>query len=178
MLFENKELFMEEIPRAETVSFRPLDRKYLSALQLMWIILLTIMLALMVIPYLFIDSLVSAPWIIAGASLFILITFSISFTGIRSFQRKGYAIREHDLLYRSGWLFQAVHIVPFSRIQHVAVNSGPIDRKYGLAKVSFYTAAGEVLDIGIPGLPLDEAYNIKEFVVSRIKPTEKHEELG
>ena len=63
MLFENKELFMEEIPRAETVSFRPLDRKYLSALQLMWIILLTIMLALMVIPYLFIDSLVSAPWI-------------------------------------------------------------------------------------------------------------------
>lgn len=114
---------------------------------------------------------------LAGSLLYSLITLTMVLTGTRSFKRKGYAIRQHDLLYRSGWLFQSLHVVPFSRIQHVAVNIGPIDRKYGLAKLSFFTAAGEVMDIAIPGLPLDEAYSIKEYVMNRIKPMAENERL-
>ncbi len=177
MLFQNRQLFPEEIPLAESVSFSPIDSKYLSVLQLLWCIVLSVILIILALPYFFISELQTAPWILAGSSLFLCTAFATILTGLKSLKRKGYAIRQHDLIYRSGWLFQSINIVPFSRIQHVAVNSGPLDRKYGLAKVSFFTAAGEVMDIAIPGLPLDEAYRIKEFVMTSIKSATENERL-
>jgi uncharacterized protein len=57
---------------------------------------------------------------------------------------------------------------PFNRIQHCAVDSGPIERSYKLATLTLYTAASEAGDVEISGLPEEFALNIREFIMKKI----------
>jgi membrane protein YdbS with pleckstrin-like domain len=92
--------------------------------------------------------------------------------GKGSFRRKSYAIREHDIIYKSGWIIQKIHAVPFNRIQHASVRVGPIDRKFGLASLTLFTAASMIDDVSIKGLQENEAERIREFIMGKIKPVE------
>lgn len=91
---------------------------------------------------------------------------------VKSFHCLGYAIRQKDVIYKSGWIFQETSVCPFNRIQHCSVSSGPIDRKFGLATLRVYTAATEG-DISIPGLLEAEAFSIKEFITQKIVTDEQ-----
>src|SRR5690554_4461256 len=51
-----------------------------------------------------------------------------------AFKKRGFAIREKDLLYRSGVLATTTIIVPFNRIQHIAVNEGVFSRMYEIGR--------------------------------------------
>ena len=55
----------------------------------------------------------------------------------------------------------------FSRVQHVEVTSGPLQRKFGLASLKFFTAGGSSVDLKIEGLLRDDAENLKEFILRR-----------
>lgn len=68
----------------------------------------------------------------------------------KSFRSLAYCIREHDILYRRGWIIQKIMACPFNRIQHCTVDSGPIDRKYCLSSLTLYTAGAEGANITIP----------------------------
>ena len=46
-----------------------------------------------------------------------------------------------------------VTTVPFNRVQHAAVNTGPLDRYFGLARLEVYTAGGQTADLSLEGLP-------------------------
>lgn len=73
----------------------------------------------------------------------------------------GYAQRETDLYIREGLLFRRLTVVPYGRMQVVTVNSGPIERRYGLATVTLETASSGT-DATIPGLPQAEADALRE----------------
>ncbi|WP_205857615.1 PH domain-containing protein, partial [Phytoactinopolyspora endophytica] len=45
----------------------------------------------------------------------------------------GYAERQEDLLVTRGVMFRKLTVVPYGRMQFVDVDSGPLDRKFGLA---------------------------------------------
>jgi membrane protein YdbS with pleckstrin-like domain len=47
----------------------------------------------------------------------------------------GYAIREKDITYQSGWLWKSMTTIPFNRVQHCDIRQGLIDRQFGLAPV-------------------------------------------
>lgn len=73
----------------------------------------------------------------------------------------GYAERETDLYIREGLWQRRLTVVPYGRMQVVTVNSGPIERKYGLATVTLETASSGT-DATIPGLPVAEADALRE----------------
>lgn len=77
----------------------------------------------------------------------------------------GYLDGEDELIVASGLMFRTVVTVPYGRIQSVKIDEGPVDRSYGLAKISFTTAAdaGETL----PGLPKEEAERLRELLTRR-----------
>lgn len=77
----------------------------------------------------------------------------------------GYLDGEDELIVASGLMFRNVVTVPYGRIQSVKIDEGPVDRSYGLAKISFTTAAdaGETL----PGLPKEEAERLRELLTRR-----------
>ena len=53
---------------------------------------------------------------------------------------RGYLVREHDVVYRSGWWSRTVTAVPFSRIQHSEIQQGPLGRWLGHCTLKLYTA--------------------------------------
>src|SRR5690606_32803555 len=90
--------------------------------------------------------------ILLGASVFLLFSVLAHLSKTLSFRYSGYALREKDLLFRSGWLKRKLRVVVKSRIQHVSVQSGPIERKFGLSSVSIFTAGSSEADFTIKGI--------------------------
>jgi membrane protein YdbS with pleckstrin-like domain len=61
--------------------------------------------------------------------------------GLR-WRRWRYEIRDDEVDLQRGILWIRRTLVPLARIQHVDTQSGPLQRRFGLATVVFYTAAG------------------------------------
>lgn len=80
---------------------------------------------------------------------------------LRQARAIGYAERVDDLLIRRGIMFRKATVVPYGRLQFVDVDSGPIDRMFGLATVKLHTASAAT-DATIPGLPRAEAERLRD----------------
>ena len=61
-------------------------------------------------------------------------------------------LRDDDLVFRRGIMFQRIVAVPYGRMQLVDINRGPLDRAFGLSELKFVTAAAAT-GVTIPGLP-------------------------
>ena len=86
---------------------------------------------------------------------------------------KGYAVRELDISLKTGLIFQKVISQPVLRIQHVEVERGPLERKFGLATLQVFSAGGSLYTFKLPGLPVKTAENIRQFLLSH-KDTQQH----
>lgn len=78
----------------------------------------------------------------------------------------GYAEREDDLLVKKGVMFKSITVVPYGRMQLVDVEAGPLDRKFGIAKVTLHTAAAQT-DAVVNGLVPEEAARLRDRLASR-----------
>jgi uncharacterized protein len=79
----------------------------------------------------------------------------------RNFRAWGYVEREDDLYITHGVLVRVLVAVPYGRMQLVEVQSGPLERAFGLATVSLKTASPET-GATIPGLPPAEAARLRD----------------
>lgn len=173
MEFRNAAIELAGLPRAEDLSLQPIENNYWKVLQLRWLITAAVMLIGGALAIYFIKSL-QKPFIIGLAlGAWLLITI-LSFLFMRlSFKRTGYALREKDVLYRTGWIIRRMQVCPFNRIQHCSVHAGPLERKYGLASISLFTAGSDGSDIKIHGLTDAMAASIREFIMQKVKNDEQ-----
>jgi membrane protein YdbS with pleckstrin-like domain len=72
-----------------------------------------------------------------------------------------YAIGEREIELRHGIWWQTWVRIPMAKIQHVDTHRGPFDRRYGLANLVLYTAAGAR---HIPGLALEVAERTRDQI--------------
>jgi membrane protein YdbS with pleckstrin-like domain len=79
----------------------------------------------------------------------------------RTYQSWGYVEREDDLYITHGVLFRSLVAVPYGRMQLVEVESGPLERAFGLATVTLKTASPET-NAAIPGLAPEEAARLRD----------------
>lgn len=61
-----------------------------------------------------------------------------------SVRRNGFAATDAAVLLRTGAIWRALTIVPFPRMQSVAIRQGPVLRSLALAEVSVHTVAGPI----------------------------------
>ncbi|MFL6065965.1 MAG: PH domain-containing protein [Friedmanniella sp.] len=94
----------------------------------------------------------------ATAAVIVVIRWSLIERNWRSW---GYVEREDDLYITHGVLFRSLVAVPYGRMQLVEVGSGPLERSFGLARVSLKTASPET-NATIPGLPPEEAARLRD----------------
>ncbi|MEP6647232.1 MAG: PH domain-containing protein [Saprospiraceae bacterium] len=99
----------------------------------------------------------------------------IFYNGI-SFRYLGYAVREKDISYKSGWLWRSMITVPFNRVQHCDIKQGLLDRRFGLSRLTIYTAGGQGTDLMIPGLLPDTAERLKSFILNATEKSIVEEE--
>lgn len=72
-----------------------------------------------------------------------------------------YAIGEREIELRHGIWWQSWVRIPMMRVQHVDTRRGPLDRRYGLANLVLYTAAGSRQ---IPGLAIEIAETSRDRI--------------
>jgi len=162
-LLANSQLKLEELPATTDVDFEPLTPAYLRVEMLgLWVARLGILFVFLVYTYLTKDFPSWLRWSIAGLwGALLIVSTIIRYYGFRI---KGYALRQHDLMYRTGLLFRTLTVVPFSRIQHSEVQQGVIERQFGLASLAVFTAGGSQSDLMIPGLKQEQAEQIRELL--------------
>jgi membrane protein YdbS with pleckstrin-like domain len=71
-----------------------------------------------------------------------------------------------ELVVRRGRMFRTLVSVPYGRLQFVDVQSGPLERRFGMATVELHTASPESGG-QIPGLPTAEAEALRERLAAR-----------
>ena len=76
-----------------------------------------------------------------------------------------YRIDGQGIDIRLGVLWRRVISVPRSRVQHIDVAQGPLERRYGLASLSIYTAGTEFARVDLPGLPYERALRIRDHLL-------------
>ncbi|HWV24301.1 MAG TPA: PH domain-containing protein [Thermomicrobiales bacterium] len=81
-----------------------------------------------------------------------------------------YAIRDDEVDLAHGIVVKTRQIVPMARIQHVDTTRGPIQRRYGLASVVFYTAAGAMT---IPELADERAAEVRDRIAALAKVSDE-----
>ncbi|WP_443075872.1 PH domain-containing protein [Streptomyces sp. TRM 70351] len=79
----------------------------------------------------------------------------------RNWRSWRYVERADDLLISRGVLWRELTVVPYGRMQLVEVTSGPLERRYGLARLQLHTAAATT-DAAIPGLVPGEAERLRD----------------
>ena len=173
MEFMNEPVSIDNIPRVEDVSLKPIEKKYLSVLRLEWLTV-TIICFAGATGLIWSIRKLQQPLIIEITAA-VLVLFSALYFIIqeRSFQFKAYAIRERDIVYRKGWIIRSVSVCPFNRVQHSAVTAGPYERKYGLATIVLYTAGTSDADLRVRGLREEEAHSLKEWITKKISNEEQ-----
>jgi membrane protein YdbS with pleckstrin-like domain len=77
----------------------------------------------------------------------------------------GYVLRELDVVIQSGVWWKVRRCIPRSRVQHVDIASGPLDRAFGLVEVHLFTAGASGAVAQIPGLSPEAAEHLRAALV-------------
>ena len=150
--------------RTEQVDWKRVSPSYAwadLAVNLLWVVALAVIFAVLMLT---IGSDVPLPIRIALPALAVifLINAILAFRRVRVI---GYVLREDDLLFRRGIMFERVIAVPYGRLQLVDVTRGPLLRSLGLATLKFVTASAAT-GVHLPGLRLDDAEALRDRLVT------------
>ncbi len=99
--------------------------------------------------------------IFAAVVVSLLVNAVLAFRRVRAI---GYVLREDDLLFRRGILFERFIAVPYGRLQLVDVTRGPLLRMLGLSTLKFVTASAAT-GVNLPGLPEAEAEALRDRLI-------------
>jgi membrane protein YdbS with pleckstrin-like domain len=163
--FTNETIDTTKLPRFEEVKFTPLHSKYWNVV-LITIVMIFVLIGIgMTAAILFVEETPVKTFISMYFIAFIVVVFFLRI----GFRKKGFAFRTHDVLFRSGIIATSTIVIPYNRIQHVALHEGLISRYFGLAEVQIFTAGGSSSDIQIPGIEKSQAEDIKQLLMGKIQ---------
>jgi membrane protein YdbS with pleckstrin-like domain len=175
--FTNNPIDITQLPKFEEVQLKGLNPKYITVLLFNFSLLLILVIGgFSALFYFNQDAFSNTIWMAILVGIVLFLAGLVVFTKF-SFHKKGYAFREHDAIYKSGLISETTTIIPFNRVQHVALHQGFISRKLGLASIELFTAGGSSSDLEIPGLLLADAQLIKNLVSQKINPPKQDEPI-
>ena len=162
-VFTNQQI--TDLPQHQSMTFEPLADKALLHAQLNWLVFyIPFSLVLTAVCYFnsnFADM--AQGYLLVGVPLLVLLSMIYSMLSIK---RQGSALRTHDIAFKKGIIWQQLTILPLSRVQHIEIHRGPIERKLGLASLKLYSAGGMSADLQISGLSDEKCKDIRQFVQS------------
>lgn len=165
--FTNDQVETTTLPSIKDIQFKGLHKDYFTAELIGTGILIVVVTLAMTTGFFFGKE--EMPWFVpyimfTVLTLFIILTLTAT---IQGFKKKQYALRQHDIIYKCGWLWRSTTIIPFNRVQHAEVHQGPIERLFNLSNLKVYTAGGSSSDLSISGISFEEAQNMKFFILNK-----------
>jgi len=176
--FTNTQIEISSLPSVSQLDYKDLDKDYLTASMIKtlftWIIIGVIVGGVIQVnksnndfqeyvgPY--------VTYAVIGFCVLALLTLVLTYFG---FYKKGYAVREKDISYKTGLFWKSKTLIPFNRIQHCEVKQGPAERLFGLSSLKVFTAGGSASDLSINGLKQEEANHLKQFIIMKTSADEE-----
>lgn len=172
--FENPQIILSDIPKHDDVIYQSIAARYWNIIMIRLCLRFLVIAAVIFTLVLNIDALNTYLW---PALISYLLLIGLSFYWQHAaFPKRGFAMRKHDIIYRRGVLSTINTIIPFQRVQHVAVNESFLSRKYNLAQLQVFTAGGTSSDVKISGLEKDDAERMKSQIMLHIVELEQDEQ--
>jgi hypothetical protein len=84
----------------------------------------------------------------------------------RAYRGWGYRLDGTVLEAKEGIWFRSITLLPLSRLQHVDLHSGPLQRSLGLASLILHTPGTQHATVVIPGLDALEAARLRDRLVA------------
>jgi membrane protein YdbS with pleckstrin-like domain len=173
-MFENPEITIENLPRVDTVDWQSLDPKLKRMHQVQTLLIMlgtTIPLGFIT----FVAEIPARPAIAIWSMWAIILIISLGWPMI-SVPKRGYVVRDRDMLFKKGVIWRSVTAVPFNRIQHAETSNTPLDRKFGLATLQLFTAGGSGGDLKIDGLAASTAEQLRIYILRKVGSSIEHAE--
>ena len=171
MSFRNLQVDVDELPKAERIEFQPLAPAYARQVLVSHALILGLICLAAVVPGIILIAAFGTPvaWVLGPLIPVIplLLAALLIPLAVRRAKTSGFALREHDIAYRRGVVFRKVVVLPFNRLQHAELSSGPLQRRFGLASLKLYTAGASGIDLQIDGLTAERAATLREHVTAR-----------
>lgn len=171
-MFENPEISVDELPRVESVEWQGMDPKFTrrklteSAIGFGFVVVgITGLQTIFGIAFADEGLSISFGWLWLVPVLVGIPVFSWPMISV---PKKGYAVRDKDIIYKSGVFWRTVTAIPFNRIQHVEKSSTPLDRRFNLATLQLFTAGGSGGDLKIHGLSANSAEKLRTFILNKV----------
>lgn len=152
----------------ELVPLQPLERGYLRVLRIRsaigWLVLVSIAaVADAILHWRF-----GSPFGLLAGPVLTLGIASVALMVPGRWRRWGYAFTDRELHVASGWLTRTHTVVPVSRVQHIDVSQGPVERSAGVATLSLHTAGTEGSLVRLPGISRERAEELRDAIRGRI----------
>ena len=87
----------------------------------------------------------------------------------RKYEAWSFFLSSEILELRFGVIWRKSVLIPISRLQHVDLHRGPLERRLGLSTLEVHTAGTRNASHQIPGLPEDEAIELRDELVRKAK---------
>ena len=169
----NRQLNIENIDKVENLCYTPLDKKYLKALTVRTVLIYLIIMGLTLLLLLAEEYSYRLATTVGMECVFLVALVVNLLILPKAFAYKGFAIREHDVTYRSGIIFPSVITIPFCKIQQVSVRQNPVTRLFGLYAIDIVNGAQLLAETSIPGLTEENANEIKALIIESIRNENK-----
>lgn len=167
-MLDNLQIDIEQLPKLENVSLKKIEKRYIYILFFNISIGFIIPLVALVVTGIF--SSFEGWWsyfVMIVVAIITIYFFTLFYTYL-SFPKRQYAMRENDIVYSEGLLFNKLTTVPLVRIQHTEISRSFLERKLNLSTLKIYTAGATGSDLKIGGLNKDEAEKINSFLTAQI----------
>ncbi len=165
--FTNEIIDTSQLPKFEEVQFTALHPDYWKVTLINCFIFILFLCFGLLLGLTFIEELFGFQLQLISITI-VLIVLILLFSRI-AFRKKRFAFRNHDVLFKYGIIATNTIVIPYNRIQHVALHEGLVSRYFGLAKIEIFTAGGSSSDIEIPGIEKEQAENIKQLLMGKIQ---------
>ena len=152
----------------EPIPLHPLERGYLRVLRIRSVFLWLTLSAIAAAADASLHGRVGIPLGFLAGLTFGWGVITVVFLVPGRWRRWGYAFTDRELHVANGWLTRRHTVVPVSRVQHIDVSQGPLERSAGVATLSLHTAGTEQNLVVLPGIKRERAEEIRDVIRSRI----------
>lgn len=107
------------------------------------------------------------PWLpVVVAILWPIVTVLLTWHSYRwpaiDYRHQSYRVSDLGIEIRRGVIWRRAIVVPRSRVQHIDVSQGPLERRLGLGRLAIYTAGTEYAMVSLAGVTHESALGIRD----------------